>query len=743
MNELTGVDQLQRMQELGQTKAEVDLDVLPFPQLPFLLKVSGLYKYERSLPVTPLPHVPTPIPNPQFPPGPQPGPISVGEEIGALAVLREEIRLDVDDRYPQMTVSGTRFSLLAQGRVHWIAHLTKTAANAWAGDIWYKDGSPTALPYTHVRVTAHPSIFPLQRSATIVFSGGSGATATRVYAWASSFFHTVEFEFDTVVGSSAVTSIDTCAHPNRPASLPCEPLSIQTVYGRAGFDVQNTGGNGSVPLALAGTNALWSDAEMHDAMQAYWSRFANKAQWSLWTLFAARHEIGSSLGGIMFDDVGPNQRQGTSIFLDSFISQQPAGDPNPVAFVERMRFWTACHEIGHCFNLAHSWQKALNPQLGGNPWIPLVDEPEARSFMNYPYNVLGGSTAFFANFAYRFSDAELLFMRHAPERFVEMGNADWFTNHGFRELRRSAPDSGLTLEIRVNRERPVFEFLEPVMAELKLTNSSGSPMIVNAEVLRDDHHLAVMIRRPDGTARRWLPFAQYCWKPQPAVLQPGESLYESVFIAAGRNGWDLAAPGNYTVEVALEARGMPVVSNALGLKILPPRGWDEEALAQDFFSDDVGRTLAFDGTRQMSSANAVLREVAEKLPERRVANHALVALASPLRRDYKLLRVPSGHGAMTSVAGAGGKIDVAAAAPQQARAELGAALLRTPDVAAETLGHIDYKGYVDGLTDLLETQDEHAEAKNCQEELLKTMTARGVKSSVLAAIEARGKASGV
>ncbi len=96
---------------------------------------------------------------------------------------------------------------------------------------------------------------------------------------------------------------------------------------------------------------------MHDAMQTYWSRFANQAQWSTWVFFAALHERGTGLGGIMFDDIGPNHRQGTAIFTKSFISQPPAGDPASNAWVRRMQFWTACHEMGHSFNLAHVLQQ--------------------------------------------------------------------------------------------------------------------------------------------------------------------------------------------------------------------------------------------------------------------------------------------------------------------------------------------------------------------------------------------------
>jgi len=120
-----------------------------------------------------------------------------------------------------------------------------------------------------------------------------------------------------------------------------------------------SGGDTIVPIAGAGAGAQWSDVEMHDATQVHWSRFANKAQWSPWTLLPSLHEQGPSLGGIMFDDIGPNHRQGTAIFEDAFIATAPAGDPAPAAWAQRMRCWTAAHEMGHACNLAHSWQKSL------------------------------------------------------------------------------------------------------------------------------------------------------------------------------------------------------------------------------------------------------------------------------------------------------------------------------------------------------------------------------------------------
>ena len=206
-------------------------------------------------------------------------------------------------------------------------------------------------------MTAIGSHFPAGRKLKIKFSGGGATKRTVVYKFGSKYFRTVNLEFDFQASEVADTAINTCAHPVRPASLPCETLTIPKVIRRAGCQV--TANAGSQVPSPPGTT--WSDMEMHDAMQIHWSRFANNAQWAMWVFYASLHEAGTGLGGIMFDDIGPNHRQGTALFVDSFIAQPPPNDPNPAAWIDRMRFWTAIHEMGHSFNLAHSWQKSSAP----------------------------------------------------------------------------------------------------------------------------------------------------------------------------------------------------------------------------------------------------------------------------------------------------------------------------------------------------------------------------------------------
>jgi len=638
------------------------------------------------------------------------------------------LRLDVDKYYPQMVASGTIHRSLSS-QTHWIAKLKPSGLNSWTGAIWYKDGDVASFPYTNVEIGVARNWFPDQRSATVTFSGGGGPNRVRTFKFKAPYFHPVDFEFDSAEGEAATISVDTCAHPNRPANLPCENLTIQTVFRRAGFNVTTSPG-GIVPLAGAGSDAMWSDQEMHDAMQTYWSHFASKAQWAMWVFFASLHEMGTSLGGIMFDDIGPNHRQGTSIFNDSFISNPPAGDANPTAWVQRMLFWTACHEMGHCFNLAHSWQKSM-----GKPWIPLANEPEAESFMNYPHLVTGGQTAFFADFWYRFSDGELLFMRHAPARFVQMGNADWFDHHGFQEANVS-PEPALKLELRVNRERAIFEFMEPVTLELKLTNISSQPQLVGENLLSIADSMTVILKKDSKPARQFVPYAHYCWLIGKKALMPGESFYESLFVSAGRNGWDIAEPGSYTVQVALHVDDEDLVSNSLRLRVAPPRGYDEESLAQDFFSEDVGRIIAFDGSRFFDKGNDTLREVSEKLRDRRVALHASLALGSEVVSPYKQLvedpKEPRKHLG----------IKIQPAQPEEAHKLLSAALTDQITAAVESFGHIDFKWYVDRFSDWLAQQGAIKEAVKSQDELYQTMSTRQVQgrkilAQVLQEIEER------
>ncbi|GAA1644459.1 hypothetical protein [Actinoplanes couchii] len=564
----------------------------------------------------------------------------------------EELRIDVDGPHP--TVSGT-----TPGRLTWIAPVTwDDTRQGWAGRIEYRDGGTGAA--AHVLVTP---------AGEVTFSGCGTRPTTRRFVFTRSAFRTVGIEFDTVEGATAVTDFSLRSHPNRPAGLPDRTLTIEDVFTAQGIAMKRTGGGDVIPVSGAGDDSTWSDIELHDAMTAHWSRWADTPQWQVWTLFAGRHDEGPALGGIMFDGIGAAQRQGCAVFGDSFIAEPPPGDPNAAAAVRRMRFWTAVHEIGHCFNLAHSWQKPL-----GRSWIPLRVDPEARSFMNYPYAVDGGAEAFFSDFDYRFSDEELLFLRHAPEHLVQMGAAPWFDRHGFEQARRASART-LELGLRVRRAEPAFAALEPVVVEVSLTNTSPLPQTVDRNVLAGEG-LTVLIEGDGREPRQWVPFARYCHRPDPVVLQPGESLSTSVFPWAGRNGFDLAEPGRYSLYAALATPSGDVLSAPLRLEIRPPADRQTDRLAGDVLTEGVGRVLAFGGSRggsaSLDRANDVLSEVAARMPASRIGVHAAAALGRVAARPGRVLTADR-------------RFRVVEADPTAAQALLTTAYAN-PERAAETLG---------------------------------------------------------
>lgn len=637
----------------------------------------------------------------------------------------EDLRVDVDGWYPQNVVSGTITRGLAR-RVDWYAPVSRTAAGTYLGAIAYRNGDATLLPHTTVEVAlVRRRPFGGGGSATATFSGGGARTSARTFTFSTSTFHPVEFEYDTTSDSDAVTDFDIASHPNRPSGLAVESVNIETVFSRAGFKVTKSGGDGAIPVSTAGGDAKWTEQELNDAMSVYWSAYSTAPAWAAWALFAGQSIDGPNLGGIMFDYTGSSapQRQGCVVFSDSFISNAPSGDANAAAYVQRMRFWTAVHELGHAFNLAHAWNKNTAT------WIPTSNEDHLRSFMNYPHRFTGGANAFFSDFRYRFSDSELLFMRHAPERFVRMGDAAWFTDHGFSQA-ETIPGAPLLLHLRAHRSTLRYEFLEPVTLELKLENTGGEPIVVDAGAL-DAAHCTIVVQRRGQDARQLLPFATRCLKPQPAVLEPGASMYASVTVSSGRDGWILCEPGDHTVQVAVHLADEDIVSTPLSVRVLPPAGREEELVAQDVLTPEVGRVLAAGGTRRDSAEAAALHTAAERLPGSAIAAHSRMALGKALIHSGKTLVVTADSAGRPQAR----KVTALGADPEAAVTEM-APVLDDIDQVADTFGHIAARKRVTAYSQALADSGRQDEAAQVQRDLHGVMAARGVLPTVLDQIAA-------
>jgi hypothetical protein len=590
------------------------------------------------------------------------------------------VRLDVDGWYPQMMASGAFSTDLTVfgGYVEWAANLKETPTGGWSGEIWSKFGDEFLLPQIfvtiEVRGAGRRSVMPAQM--TITFSGGGGPTVSRQLQYASPYFRSADIEWDLVEQATEVTSFNTGSRADRPASVPVETLSVVEVFSRTGVDLRTSSGAHQIPLSLAGGDAVWSDSELEDVMKQYWSRYKSQAQWAIWFLFAGLHED-AGVRGIMFDHFSKSyKRRGGAVFNDWWTQpNEPFGPDETGTNIHRRRFVTACHETGHCFDLIHSWEK---PASG---WWPLGSEPYALSFMNNPEASVGAKE-FFDGFEYRFSNLELSFIRHAPEVFVEMGGP----YYGDSVADAAYPAScGWMLQVSVSNPQRLFDFLEPVMLDVTLTNTSDRPRVIDEGVLQDGHNLAVAVGK-GGTMTTLCPFAIACLAPTWRVLQPGESIARSVFASAGSLGWLIAEPGPYEVRAMLNTASAKARAEPLALRVAMPRTREEEVIAQDFFTDDVARTLAFGGSTVRPQANTTLERIADQMHDRQVARHAQLALGLPKLKARKQLRLTDGEAPVSSVAGDGGAFVTTKADPEGARRLIAAAL--TPGEGMTTFSEV-------------------------------------------------------
>ncbi|MFI8280696.1 hypothetical protein ACIGBH_38540 [Streptomyces sp. NPDC085929] len=265
-------------------------------------------------------------------------------------------------------------------------------------------------------------------------------------------------------------------------------------------------------------------------------------RWQVWQLLATSY-VEDGVRGIMFDAGGAFQRQGFAAFHDAIKGEDPAS--------RRAQLRTHVHELGHAFNLLHSWQKNLAdpPQpLGPNGGFG------DRSWMNYVQNYQppppapGGQAAYWADFPFQFTDSELVHLRHGFYRDVITGSNPFGV--GAAEIDVDLFDnpvidnSGLTLELRSNGS---FLFGEPVVIEVKLATTDLRGCVTHGRLHPKDGFVTVAIRTPSGEAKVYRPALIRCVDQElQTVLDADRSaIYESAYIGYGKDGFYFQQPGRY------------------------------------------------------------------------------------------------------------------------------------------------------------------------------------------------------
>ena len=203
-----------------------------------------------------------------------------------------------------------------------------------------------------------------------------------------------------------------------------------------------------------------------------------------------------------------------------------------------------------------------------------------------------------------------------------------------------------------------------------------------------------------------------------------------MFVSNGGDGWLIDEPGYYSIQACLHLDSEDFVSNPLEIRVAPPRTWEEQYLAQDYFSDDVGRVLTFDGSQVLDKANDTLQEVAAQLANHKVTEHALIALNFPRMQTSKVL-VPNDKGPSRYRIKEVPANETSIKAVEKVLVDTAA----QSNEAAITLGHIDYGAYAEQCAIALQEHGNQKDARDLIDQVSKTFKARKVLQRVIDELE--------
>ncbi|MFE7443399.1 hypothetical protein ACFU7X_23440 [Streptomyces chartreusis] len=552
-----------------------------------------------------------------------------------------ELRVDVDGPRPLMRISGDFFQISGATTNYVGSFVVEALTTTLTEGLVKLTGRgrfsfPVLFPHVEVSIVRGTAVAPTPGEATVQFSTDGGSpSASYLCTFVSPHFRSVQLEQDSVAGTVPFLSYDTGSLPQPPSS-PARVLTIPAAYAEAGIEVQIAGTPDVVPVGAAGADARWSNAELHNAMVNHFSLWRNDTRWQAWQMVATSH-VDDTLRGIMFDGGGAFQRQGFAVFYDKIKGEDPAS--------RRAQLRTYVHELGHAFNLLHSWQKnlAVPPQpLGPNGGLGDL------SWMNYAQNFQppppapGGTAAYWAAFPFQFTDSELVHLRHGFYRDVIMGGNPFLV--GAAEVDVDLFDdpvvdnSGLALELRSNA---TFRFGEPVVVEIKLSTTDVRGRSTHGRLHPNDGFVTVAIRTPSGETRIYRPPLIRCADHEDRTVLDADrpAVYDSAYIGYGKDGFYFQQPGQYQLRAQYQASdGSRVLSDVHRVNVRRPLTEADEDVAELMMSgDEQGTIFYLLGSRaeSLESGNRALDQVLDRHPEHPLAVYPRMVKGFGVSRDFK------------------------------------------------------------------------------------------------------------
>lgn len=539
-----------------------------------------------------------------------------GRYSGAQDRFAVELRVDVDGARPTRRVSADYFR---DGRYYGSMRVDapQIAFDANAVKIAGKARFSWRASAAAVRVTIPRAAAHAPAKLSHLTANGS-VLSTVVCEFDAPSFRRVDLQETCQHGITPFSSYDT-------ASLPCagppRELTLESAFAEAGIEFVSDEPPNVIDAPIEGPDGTWSDAELQAAMQRYFSRLDERPQWAIWLLHARAHD-NPHLYGLMFDRTGLH-RQGCAVFYGPMSGTD--------AKARRDQLYTCVHELGHGFNLMHSWQKSR-----ARPPVP--SRPRACSWMNAANRFPGGPTRFWSHFAFEFDEPELVHLRHAFQEDVIMGGSPFEGGAAsFGDYEPASP----ALRMRISAPA-TFGVGVPVTVAIDVATTGAQSVPVARYIGPRSGNVDVAIRGPGGEVAAFVPLLTHCHGDDATMLSAGDRpRRDYAFLHYGKGGFAFARPGRYEIRARHTAMdGTVVVSNVLSIEVAAPRTREERAVSLLVTgNDDVGALLSITGSAApiFDGANRTLDKVIERYPSTDAALIARVARSTSLARPFKLL----------------------------------------------------------------------------------------------------------
>jgi len=555
-----------------------------------------------------------------------------GSYSGTRSAWRLDLRVDVDGARPMTRISGDYFSVSGATTSYFgsfVVEAPTVTTTATLVTIRGRARATWSTSYDRLELTIPRRAIVLPpAAATAVWRNAAGsAGASYLCDYVSRHFRTVELEEDCEQGVTPFMSYNT---GSLPSGSPARTLTTLSSYAEAGIDMRSAGTRNVIATA-ENVDGRWSNAELHASMVQHFSLWREEPQWKVWLLHAMRHEYGPTLLGIMFDQQG-RQRQGCASFYQSISGTAPSR--------QRDQLYVCVHELGHCFNLFHSFHKQyMNPPMPNREW--------SLSWMNYPQNyrpagpVPGGSAAFWSAFPFQFDDLEVIHLRHGFRNNVIMGGNPFGTGAALTDGDFADPvedRSGLALALEA---KPSFRLGEPVVVEIKLRSTDSRGKRVHKQLNPNFGFVEIAIQRPGGEVLVYDPPMEHCTAPEMVSLSTeAPSAYASAYIGYARGrGQIFDAPGRYRLRAMYHALdGSRVVSPTIDLRVRAPLSHEDEEAADLMLGDDQGMLLFLLGSDadELGAGNRAFERMLERQPQHPLAAYVQLAMGFNAMRAFKL-----------------------------------------------------------------------------------------------------------